>query len=91
MARAAHARGDRRTASAALRAARTAIRDRGLRVMHGDLAETEAMLALDRGAWADAMDGAEELTSALDVVPMQLWSPLPSLDQGSGAAGPGST
>ena len=89
LARAATRRGDRRAASAALRAARHAIRDRGLRVMHGDLAETEAMLALDRGAWDDAIVGAEELGRALDVVPMQLWSPLPSLIAGRALLGRG--
>jgi hypothetical protein len=89
LARAATRRGDRRAASVALRAARHAIRDRGLRVMHADLAETEAMLALDRGAWADAIVGAEELGRALNVVPMQLWAPLPSLIAGRALLGRG--
>jgi class 3 adenylate cyclase/tetratricopeptide (TPR) repeat protein len=79
LARAAARLGDRRTASGALRIARTAIRDRGLRVMHGDLAEAETMVLLDRGAWIKALAAAETLRGALEIVPMALWDPLPRL------------
>jgi tetratricopeptide (TPR) repeat protein len=73
---------DRRAASAALRAARTAIHDRGLRVMHSDLAEAEAMMLLDRGGWTEAIDATDALRRALDVVPATLWEPVPALIAG---------
>jgi class 3 adenylate cyclase/tetratricopeptide (TPR) repeat protein len=82
LARAAVRRGDRRTAAASLRSARAAVRERGLRVMHSDLAEAEAMLLLDRGAWAAAIDASAELRRSLDAVPMALWEPLPALIAG---------
>ena len=47
--------------------------------MHGDLAETEAMLALDRGQWDRAGTCAEDLRTALAAVPMRLWSAVPDL------------
>ncbi|MEP6759666.1 MAG: adenylate/guanylate cyclase domain-containing protein [Actinomycetota bacterium] len=89
LARAATRRGARDVATRAVRAARTAIHDRGLRVMHGDLAEAEAMALLDRGAWAQAVAAADRLGSALADVPMALWEPLPALITGRASLGGG--
>ena len=61
----------------------------GLRVMGGDLAETVAMLALDRGAWARAGAAADRLDEALRAIPMGLWDPLPSLIRGRALLGAG--
>ena len=38
-------------AARSLRQARDAIAEHGIRVMHGDLAEAEVMVVLDRGLW----------------------------------------
>jgi tetratricopeptide (TPR) repeat protein len=72
-------RGDPAAGAAALRAAARAIRARGLRVMHGDLAETQAMVLLDRGFWSRVPGACAELAAALEVVPMALGEPLPAL------------
>ena len=71
----------------ALRSARDAIRGRGLRVMNGDLAETEAMVLLDRGAWPAAAAAGEQLAAALSEIPMALWTPLPALVVGRARLG----
>jgi tetratricopeptide (TPR) repeat protein len=49
--------------------------------MHGDLAETQAMVLLDRGAWSKVPAAAAELAAALEVVPMALWEPVPALTE----------
>jgi hypothetical protein len=72
-----------------LRAARDAIHTHGLLVMGGDLAETVAMVALDRGSWSRAGDAADELAEALRAIPMGLWDPLPSLIRGRALLGAG--
>jgi tetratricopeptide (TPR) repeat protein len=79
LARTAVRRGDPPAGAAVLRAAARAIRARGLRVMHGDLAETQAMVLLDRGSWSKVPAAAAELAAALEVVPMALWEPVPAL------------
>ena len=73
----------------ALRQARSSISEHGIRVMHGDLAETEAMLALDRGQWDRAGACAEDLRTALAAVPMRLWSAVPDLMAGRALLGAG--
>ena len=79
--------GRHRVATRAVRQAREAIQAHGVRVMHGDLAETEAMLALDRGRWDRAETSARALAGALRAVPMGLWSPLPALIRGRASLG----
>jgi tetratricopeptide (TPR) repeat protein len=71
----------------ALRQAREAVRSHGVRVMHGDLAEAEAMLMLDQGRWDRADAAAQALQAALRAVPMGLWAPLPALIRGRGLLG----
>ena len=73
----------------ALRQARSSISEHGIRVMHGDLAEAEAMLALDRGQWDRAGACAEDLRTALAAVPMRLWSAVPDLMAGRALLGAG--
>jgi tetratricopeptide (TPR) repeat protein len=73
----------------ALRTAREAVRSRRVKVMYGDIAEAEAMAALDRGAWGAARDGARRLSAALRAVPMGLWAPLPALIEGRAHLGAG--
>ncbi len=92
LARLAIARGEVRggrpdLAARALRQAREAIQGHGVRVMYGDLAETEAMLRLDRGQWDGAELSAKALGTALRAVPMGLWTPLPALIRGRGLLG----
>ena len=92
LARLAIARAEVRTgrptaATRALRQARDAVERHGIRVMHGDLAETEAMLTLDRGQWAQVDSGAQALRAALRAVPMRLWTPLPALVRGRSLLG----
>jgi hypothetical protein len=72
-----------------MRSAAQAIRARGLRVMHADLAETKTMALLDRGGWARVPSACEELADALAVVPMALWEPLPPLIKGRALLGLG--
>jgi class 3 adenylate cyclase/tetratricopeptide (TPR) repeat protein len=79
LARASVRRGDPAAGAAALRAAARAIRSRGLRVLHGDLTEAQAMVLLDRGAWSRVPTACAELAAALEVVPMALWAPIPTL------------
>ena len=76
-------------AARALRQAGDAVQKHGVRVMHGDLAETEAMLMLDRGQWDRAEQSARALGSALRAVPMGLWEPLPALIRGRALLGAG--
>ena len=57
--------------------------------MRGDLAETEAMLALDRGLWDRVGPSARGLDKALRAIPMALWSPLPALIEGRALLGAG--
>jgi class 3 adenylate cyclase/tetratricopeptide (TPR) repeat protein len=76
-------------ATRALRQARDAIQRHGVRVMHGDLAETEAMVWLDRGRWDRAELSARALGAALRAVPMGLWTPVPDLIRGRGLLGAG--
>jgi len=90
IARAAIRRGEPAASSRALRTARDAVRSRGLRVMHADLAETEAMLLLDRGAWSRVGAASGVLAEALGAIPMALWDPLPSLIAGRALLGAGS-
>jgi class 3 adenylate cyclase len=92
LARLAIARGEVRggrpdLATRALRQARDAIQGHGVRVMYGDLAETESMLRLDRGQWERAELSATALGAALRSVPMGLWTPLPALIRGRGLLG----
>lgn len=89
MARAAIRLGNPDASSRALRSARDAIRAHGLLVMGADLAEAEAMVALDRGAWSRAGVAAEGLAEALHAIPMWLWDPLPSLIRGRALLGAG--
>jgi class 3 adenylate cyclase/tetratricopeptide (TPR) repeat protein len=89
IARASIRRGETGAASRAVGAARTAVRSRGLRVMHSDVAETDAMMLLDRGAWSRVDRAARELGAALDVVPMALWEPVPALIHGRALLGLG--
>jgi len=89
MARAAIRLGNPDASSRALRSARDAIRAHGLLVMGADLAEAEAMVALDRGAWSRAGDAADRLAEALHAIPMGLWDPLPSLIRGRALLGAG--
>jgi len=81
--------GRRGVAARALRDARGAIEGRAVRVMRGDLAEAEAMQALDRGLWDRVGPAAQQLDKALHAVPMALWSPLPALIRGRGLLGAG--
>ena len=71
----------------ALRQARDAIRGHGIHVMHGDLAETEAMFWLDRGQWERAEPSARALSAALRAEPLGLWASLPALIRGRGLLG----
>ncbi|MGZ4595080.1 MAG: hypothetical protein ACXV3C_14565, partial [Actinomycetes bacterium] len=87
IARAEVRRGRPVAAMRALRQARDAIEKHGVRVMHGDLAEAEAMAALDRGQWERAEPSAQALHAALRAVPMRLWTPLPALIRGRGLLG----
>ena len=87
IARAEVRRGRPVAAMRALRQARDAIEKHGVRVMHGDLAETEAMAALDRGQWERVEPSAQALRAALRAVPMRLWTPLPALIRGRGLLG----
>jgi class 3 adenylate cyclase/predicted ATPase len=89
IARAEVRRGRSDAATRALREARDAITSRGIRVMYGDLAETEAMLALDRGRWDDAEPAARALAAALRTEPLGLWSALPAMIRGRAALGAG--
>src|SRR6185503_18276916 len=89
IARASVRRGEPAAASRALSAARTAVRSRGLRVMHADVAETNAMMLLDRGAWSRVAAASDELDAALAVVPMALWEPLSALISGRALLGLG--
>jgi hypothetical protein len=57
--------------------------------MYGDVAEGEAMAALDRGAWNRAEEGARVLAVALRAVPMALWEPVPALITGRALLGSG--
>ena len=57
--------------------------------MHGDLAETAAMLVLDRGQWDRVEPAAAALGAALEAVPMRLWAPLPDLVRGRALLGAG--
>jgi hypothetical protein len=79
--------GRRDVAARALRQARDAIRSHGIRVMRGDVAETEAMVSLDRGLWDRVEPTARGLGEALSAVPMGLWTPLPALIRGRGHLG----
>ena len=76
-------------ATRALRQARDAIQRHGIRVMHGDLAETEAMLSLDRGQWDRVDPSVRALSAALRTEPLGLWAPLPALIRGRGLLGGG--
>jgi class 3 adenylate cyclase/tetratricopeptide (TPR) repeat protein len=87
IARAEVRRGRPVAATRALRQARAAIDQHGVRVMHGDLTETEAMVALDRGQWEPAESSAQALRAALHAVPMRLWTPLPALIRGRALLG----
>ena len=89
IARASIRRGDAGEAVRAFRAARTSVRSRGLRVMHSDVAETNAMMLLDRGSWSRVDAASDELSEALDVVPMALWDALPALIRGRALLGLG--
>ena len=89
MARAEIRLGNPAASSRALRAARDAIHTHGLLVMGADLAETVAMVALDRGAWSRAGAAADGLDEALRAIPMGLWDPLPSLIRGRALLGAG--
>ena len=73
----------------AFRQAREAIREHAIDVMHGDLAETAAMLVLDRGQWDRVEPAATALGAALEVLPMRLWTPVPDLVRGRGLLGAG--
>ncbi len=57
--------------------------------MRGDLAETEAMQALDRGLWDRVGPSVRGLDKALRAIPMALWSPLPALIEGRALLGAG--
>ena len=81
--------GRRGVAARALREARDAIEGRAVRVMRGDLAETEAMQALDRGLWDRVGPSVRALDKALRAIPMALWSPLPALIEGRALLGAG--
>ena len=74
-------------AARALRQAREAIQKHDVYVMHGDLAETEAKMVLDRGQWDRVEGSAQALRAALQAVPMRLWTPLPALVRGRGLLG----
>ena len=76
-------------AAGSLRQARDAIAEHGIRVMHGDLAEAEVMVVLDRGLWDRVEPAAQALEQALREVPMGLWAPLPALMRGRGLLGAG--
>lgn len=76
-------------AGRALRAARDAVRSRRVRVMYADVAEAEAMVALDRGSWGRAEVHARALVDALRAIPMGLWDPLPDLIRGRALLGAG--
>jgi class 3 adenylate cyclase/tetratricopeptide (TPR) repeat protein len=89
IARAELRRGRPTAAVRALREARATVQERGIRVMHGDLAETDAMLSLDRGTWDEAGSRARALAAALRREPLGLWTPLPALIRGRGQLGSG--
>jgi tetratricopeptide (TPR) repeat protein len=82
-------RGHPTAAGRALREARDTVEKRGIRVMRGDLAETDAMLSLDRGSWDEAGPRARALAVALRREPLGLWAPLPALIRGRGRLGAG--
>ena len=81
--------GRRGVAARALREARDAIEGRAVRVILGDLEETEAMQALDRGLWDRVGPSAQRLDKVLRAIPMALWSPLPALIEGRALLGAG--
>jgi class 3 adenylate cyclase/tetratricopeptide (TPR) repeat protein len=89
IARASVRHGEPGTAGRAFRTARDTVRRRGMRVMHQDLGEAEAMMLLDRGAWGSVRVPVRALTKALAVVPVALWEPLPSLLGGRALLGSG--
>ena len=89
MARAEIRLGNPAASSRALRAARDSVNTHGILVMGADLAETVAMVALDRGAWSRVGAAAEGLDEALRAIPMGLWDPLPSLIRGRALLGAG--
>ncbi len=89
IARVATRRGQRPAASTALRSARTAIRTHNIVMMGSDLAEAEAMVLLDRGAWNEAIAASDQLVETLRAVPAALWEPLPDLIAGRAWLGRG--
>ncbi len=89
IARAELRRGRSDVAGRALRQARDTVLKRGLRVSHGDLAETEGMLSLDRGRWEAAEPAVRALVAALRTEPLGLWAPLPALIRGRASLGAG--
>jgi class 3 adenylate cyclase/tetratricopeptide (TPR) repeat protein len=80
----------RRDASArSLGLARAAIRRHRMRVLHADLAATEAMVFLDRGAWDEVGAPARGLEREERQDRVGLWRPLPALIRGRALLGAG--
>ncbi len=73
----------------AMRQVRASVREHAIDVMHADLAETAAMLVLDRGQWDRVEPAAASLAAALEAGPMRLWAPVPDLVRGRGLLGVG--